>query len=138
MAIYIKANRLVAEHLKLEKIRFKLADGNYLLWQADMQAFGPLYQIHKSCELIGALPLQPWEAKQEQQGTVIRPLPVATDPRFVLPEPEQVDEVADTVDEIEDVIDEVIDEAAEDVAEDLAGDSDDDTGHDEESEVTNG
>lgn len=131
MAIYIKANRLVAEHLKLEKIRFKLADGNYLLWQADMQAFGPLYRIHESCELIGALSLQPWEAKQEQQGTVIRPLPVATDPRFVLPEPEQIDE-------IEDVIDEVIDEAAEDVAEDFAGDTDDDTGHDEESEVTNG
>lgn len=87
MALYIKANPLVAKHLKLEKVRLKLRDGNYILWQADMLAFGKLYEIVTIiCPQIGALPLQPWEARQEQDGTVLRQLPVAADERFIMPE----------------------------------------------------
>ena len=88
MAIYIKANRLVAEYLNVDKIRLKLQDGNYILWQADMAALGKLYEIPQICERIGAIPLQPWEARQEQDGTVTRQLPVATDERFILPDDE--------------------------------------------------
>ena len=84
MALYIKANRLVAEHLKVDKLRMKLKDGNYLLWQADMLEFGKLFEIDKICKSIGALALQPWEARQEQDGTVTRELPEAADSRFVI------------------------------------------------------
>lgn len=100
MALYIKANPLVAAHLNVDKLRLKLSDGNYLLWQADMLAFGKLYEIPQICERIGALPLQPWEARQEQDSSLLRPLPVATDDRFIMPdepgEPEQKTEDNDT------------------------------------------
>lgn len=92
MALYIKANPLVAAHLNVDRLRLKLSDGNYLLWQADMLAFGKLYEIPQICGRIGALPLQPWEARQEQDGSVLRPLPVATDDRFIMPvEPDGAD-----------------------------------------------
>ena len=102
MALYIKANRLVAEHLKVDNIRLRLNDGNYMLWQADMLPFGKLYEIPQICERIGAIPLQPWEARQEQDGTVCRQLPVATDVRFVMPvaaEPETDSETTDVAPE---------------------------------------
>lgn len=88
MAYYIKANHLVAEHLHLETVRLKVEDGNYLLWQADMLAFGPMTALADTVRAIGAIALLPHEARQEQDGTVLRPLPVATDPRFILPDPD--------------------------------------------------
>lgn len=84
MARYIKANPLVAQHLRLENDRNRLTDGNYLLWQADMLAFGRLTDLSVILEQIGAIALAAHEARQEQDGTVVRPLPVATDPRFVI------------------------------------------------------
>lgn len=90
MAYYIKANHLVAEFLKLDNVRLKLRDGNYMLWQADMLAFGPLTELKAACESIGAIMLMPHEARQEQDGTTCRTLPPATDARFFIePEPEQ-------------------------------------------------
>lgn len=86
MARYIKANGKVAEHLKLENDRNKVTDGNYLLWQADMLAFGRLTELPQILEQIGGLALQAHEAREEQDGTVVRKLPVATDPRFVVEE----------------------------------------------------
>ncbi len=83
MALYIKANRLVVQHLHLQDVRNNTSDGNYLLWQADMQAFGPLSNLPATLEMIGGIALMPHEARQEQDGTVVRPLPTATDPRFV-------------------------------------------------------
>ncbi len=92
MAYYIKANHLVAEFLKLDNVRLKLRDGNYMLWQADMLAFGPLTELKAACESIGAIMLMPHEARQEQDGTICRTLPPATDARFFIePEPEQPD-----------------------------------------------
>lgn len=82
MAFYIKANSKVVKFLGLEGIRNRLSDGNYLLWQADMLHFGPLYQIRESVAKIGGVLLQPAEARQEQDGVVVRPLPEATDDRF--------------------------------------------------------
>lgn len=97
MARYIKANPKVAEYLNLQTDRNTVADGNYILWQSDMLAFGPLTRLPETLTAIGAIALMPHEARQEQDGTVTRPLPVATDPRFIipLPEPEESEESAD-------------------------------------------
>lgn len=96
MAYYIKANHLVAEHLHLETVRLKVEDGNYLLWQADMLAFGPMTALMDTVRAVGAVALLPHEARQEQDGTVLRPLPVATDPRFILPDPDPEDEPSES------------------------------------------
>lgn len=84
MARYIKANPKVAAFLGLMRDRNTVKDGNYLLWQADMLAFGPLTQLPETLTRIGGLALLAHEAREEQDGTVTRPLPVATDPRFVV------------------------------------------------------
>ena len=84
MARYIKANQKVAAYLHLENDRLKLKDGNYILWQGDMTAFGPLPMLNDTLTKIGGIALMPHEAKQEQDGTVVRPLPVATDERFIM------------------------------------------------------
>ena len=82
MARYIKANPLVAKYLQLDDIRNKVSDGNYLFWQNDMLKFGPLTQLNDILVKIGGIALMPHEARNEQDGTICRPLPVATDPRF--------------------------------------------------------
>ena len=87
MARYIKANRKVVKYLNLEDYRNKLKDGNYLLWQADMIAFGPLPRLAETLERIGAISLLPHEAREEQYGITLRPLPTATDPEFVIETP---------------------------------------------------
>lgn len=101
MARYIKANPKVAAYLHLENDRLKLKDGNYILWQGDMTAFGPLPMLNETLTQIGGIALMPHEAKQEQDGKYNRPLPVATDERFIMdeatgPEP-QTDDEAETV-----------------------------------------
>lgn len=84
MARYIKANPKVAQYLHLENDRNKVKDGNYLLWQADMLAFGRLTELPQILEQIGGIALQAHEARQEQDGTTVRELPIATDSRFVV------------------------------------------------------
>ena len=83
MARYIKVNPLVADYLNLCNDRNTVKDGNYLLWQADMLRFGPLTQLTETLKQIGGLALMPHEAKEEQDGAVVRDLPIAEDPRFV-------------------------------------------------------
>ena len=83
MARYIKANPKVAAFLHLENDRNTVKDGNYLLWQGDMLAFGPLTQLSETLEQIGGIALLSHEAREEQEGVVIRELPIATDERFV-------------------------------------------------------
>lgn len=104
MARYIKANPKVAAFLGVERDRNTVKDGNYLLWQADMLAFGPLTQLTETLAQIGGIALLPHEAREEQDGTVTRPLPTATDPRFIIeaseePETEESPENAATGDE---------------------------------------
>lgn len=82
MARYIKANPLVARYLQLENDRNTLSDGNYLFWQNDMLEFGPLTQLNNTLAQIGGIALMPHEAREEQDGTVCRPLPMAIDARF--------------------------------------------------------
>ena len=85
MARYIKANPLVARYLNLDNERNTVSDGNYLFWQADMLKFGPLTQLNDILVKIGGLALSPHEAREEQDGTVCRQLPLATDARFQQP-----------------------------------------------------
>lgn len=84
MAKYIKANPKVVQYLRLENDRNRVKDGNYLLWQADMLAFGRLTQLPEILRQIGGIALLAHEARQEQDGTTIRELPVATDERFII------------------------------------------------------
>lgn len=91
MARYIKANPKVADYLNLKNDRNTVSDGNYLLWQNDMLAFGPLTELPDILTAIGAIALMPHEAREEQDGTVTRPLPTATDERFVIEAPEPDD-----------------------------------------------
>ena len=84
MARYIKANPKVAQFLRVENDRNQVSDGNYLLWQADMLAFGTLVDLPLILQQIGGISLMAHEARQEQDGTVVRELPTATDPRFVV------------------------------------------------------
>lgn len=85
MARYIKVNPKVAKFLHLESDRNTVKDGNYLLWQADMLAFGPLTQLSDTLAKIGGISLLAHEAREEQDGTVSRPLPQASDERFAMP-----------------------------------------------------
>ena len=96
MARYIKANPKVAKYLHLENDRNTVKDGNYLLWQADMLAFGRLTQLSEILAQIGGLALQAYEARQEQDGTVCRELPTATDPRFIIETAAAEEVAADT------------------------------------------
>ena len=100
MARYIKVNPKVARHLRLENDRNQVADGNYLLWQADMLAFGRLTEMPSILAQIGGLSLQAHEAREEQDGTVLRKLPIATDPRFV-DDAQEPEEDTDTGNEVE-------------------------------------
>lgn len=92
MARYIKANPLVAQYLQLEDERNKVSDGNYLFWQNDMLKFGPLTQLNDILVKIGGIALMPHEARSEQDGTICRPLPRATDTRFQQPIKANVDD----------------------------------------------
>ena len=87
MARYIKVRPEVARYLNLQHDRLMLKDGNYILWQADMLAFGPLPRLAETLEAIGGIALMPHEAREEQDGIRLRPLPEATDPRFATPAP---------------------------------------------------
>ena len=91
MARYIKANPKVAAYLHLENDRNTVKDGNYLLWQGDMLAFGPLTQLSETLEQIGGIALLAHEAREEQEGVVIRELPTATDERFVVEVTDETD-----------------------------------------------
>lgn len=84
MARYIKANPKVAQFLRLENDRNQVKDGNYMLWQNDMLAFGRLTELPQILPQIGAISLAAHEAREEQDGTLSRELPVAADPRFVI------------------------------------------------------
>lgn len=84
MARYIKVNPKVAQFLRVENDRNQVKDGNYLLWQADILPLGRLTDLPQILEQIGGIALMAHEARQEQDGTALRELPTATDPRFVI------------------------------------------------------
>ena len=95
MARYIKANPKVAQFLRVENDRNQVKDGNYLLWQADILPLGRLTDLPQILEQIGGIALMAHEARQEQDGTVLRELPTATDPRFVVEKKEVTTETTE-------------------------------------------
>lgn len=114
MTRYIKANPKVAEYLHLENERNRVKDGNFLLWQADMLAFGLLTELPAIMTQIGAIALQAHEAREEQDGVVTRPLPVAADPRFIIePASVETDQTEQTDKEAAGTEDQTVDEAAD-------------------------
>jgi hypothetical protein len=115
MARYIKANPKVAQYLQLQDVRNRVTDGNYLLWQADMLAFGKLIDLPEILTQIGAISLVAKEAKEEQDGTVVRELPTATDPRFIIETAEPADDEVEY--EAEGTEEAVVEEPAEDETE---------------------
>ena len=84
MARYIKANPKVAQFLRVKNDRNQVKDANYELWQADRLPQGRLTDLPQMLEQIGGIALMAHEARQEQDGTVLRELPTATDPRLVV------------------------------------------------------
>lgn len=133
MARYIKANPLVAKYLNLENDRNTVKDGNYILWQNDMLAFGPLTQLGATLAAIGAIALMPHEAREEQDGTNCRALPIATDERFivapaVVEEAEQADNTNEAPTE---------DEGEEPTTDASGDDADTEADPDEETETDN-
>lgn len=113
MARYIKANPKVAQFLRVENDRNRVKDGNYLLWQADILPLGRLTELPQILEQIGGIVLMAHEARQEQDGTVVRELPTATDPRFVV----EKDETTAESEESSEVAEEPAEQPTDGVAE---------------------
>ena len=113
MARYIKANPKVAQFLRVENDRNRVKDGNYLLWQADILPLGRLTELPQILEQIGGIALMAHEARQEQDGTVVRELPTATDPRFVVEKDETTAESEESSEVAEEPAEQPIDSAAE-------------------------
>ena len=113
MARYIKANPKVAQFLRVENDRNRVKDGNYLLWQADILPLGRLTELPQILEQIGGIVLMAHEARQEQDGTVVRELPTATDPRFVVENDETTAEREESSEVAEEPAEQPTDGAAE-------------------------
>ena len=113
MARYIKANPKVAQFLRVENDRNRVKDGNYLLWQADILPLGRLTELPQILEQIGGIALMAHEARQEQDGTVVRELPTATDPRFVVEKDETTAESEESREVAEEPAEQPTDGAAE-------------------------
>ncbi len=78
---YIKVNPKVAEFLGLASKRYKFPDGNYLLWKLDLNELGG--NNDDVIRAIGAVGMDSKQARDEQRGLTVTPLPLATDKRFV-------------------------------------------------------
>lgn len=68
MAFYIKTRLEVAEYLKVTSERNRTADGNILLWQADVLRF-PGDTVLDKAKYAGGVALTASQAKQETEGT---------------------------------------------------------------------
>lgn len=68
MAFYIKVTKEVADRLHLTDIRNRTADGNVLLWQADVARF-PGDTVFDRAKEAGGICLTPQAAKEEIDGT---------------------------------------------------------------------
>lgn len=90
MAFYIKVTKEVSDKLGLTPIRNKTADGNVLLWQADLNRIEG-DTIFERAERIGGKAITAQEAKAETDGTenpaeVYTPDEYKEDTPTVLPE----------------------------------------------------
>ena len=81
MANYFKVNKKVAEYLNLKNERNTSKDGNYILWQSDMNRLGA---IEYAVQITGAAVLTPREARMEFYGELCKPLGTPIDERFII------------------------------------------------------
>lgn len=91
MERYVKVNRKVVEFLGLQNDRTQFRDGNFLLWMQDLMVFGNLINFGSILSQIGGIALTGEEAREEQDGVTSRPLPTATDERFIIETASQED-----------------------------------------------
>lgn len=80
MAFYIKVTKEVADSLRLTDIRNKTADGNVLLWQADVSHIAG-DTIFDRAASVGGVCLSPQEAKAEIDGND-HPVQVSTPDKY--------------------------------------------------------
>lgn len=90
MAYYVKVTKQVSDKMNLTAIRNKTADGNVLLWQADLNRI-ECDTIFERAERIGGKAITAQEAKAETDGTenpaeVYTPDEYKEDTSTVLPE----------------------------------------------------
>ena len=88
MAFYIKVTREVADKLGVAGIRNSTADGNVLLWQADVAGF-PGDTVFDRAAVVWGVCLSPQQAKGEIDG-VEDPVEVATPEGFMDKDGEEV------------------------------------------------
>ena len=84
MAYYVKVTKQVSDKMNLTAIRNKTADGNVLLWQADLNRIEG-DTIFERAERIGGKAITAQEAKAETDGTYT-PDEYKDDTPTVLPE----------------------------------------------------
>lgn len=88
MAFYIKVTREVADKLGVAGIRNSTADGNVLLWQADVAGF-PGDTVFDRAAVVWGVCLSPQQAKGEIDG-VEDPVEVTTPEGFMDKDGEEV------------------------------------------------
>ncbi len=77
---YIKANPKVAEYLGISGERYHFSDGNVMLWKFDLMPLGGNNEL--TLRRIGAVGMTSTQARAEQRGETVTPLPVAEDEQF--------------------------------------------------------
>lgn len=96
MPHYVKCNEKTYQRIGAPLNRVRTKDGCYLAWQADFTCFPEWPDMNAVASRTGSLLLQPTQAREEQDGSVLRPLPVATDEDFVMetaPDDSAIDDV---------------------------------------------
>ncbi len=91
--VYVKVNRKVADFIGRTKWHPQMPDGNYLLFITELKRIDPCVLAHReqTAAAIGAVLLTDPQAAEEQRGISCRPLPEATDPRFITDPAEAAD-----------------------------------------------
>lgn len=89
--LFVKVTPFAAKKMQLDKLRFKTADGNYLLRQSDFLAFGPLSRLKTYADKVGGVILPDADAAANQRGEMNTPLPIPTDPEWVAPDEDVTD-----------------------------------------------
>lgn len=103
MAFYIKVTKEVADKLLLTGIRNETADGNILLWQADVAGL-PGDTVFDRAAQVGGVCLTPQQAKEEIDGTdhpveVVTPVSPEEDKTESVEDPEGTDSTGTTTEE---------------------------------------
>lgn len=93
MAYYVKVTKQVSDKMNLTAIRNKTADGNVLLWQADLNRIEG-DTIFERAERIGGKAITAQEAKAETDGTE-NPVEVYTPDEYKDDTPTVLPEMAD-------------------------------------------